>query len=251
MESNWLERTQLLVGEQALNRLQNTSVLIVGLGGVGSFAAEFITRSGIGRLTIVDGDMVDISNKNRQLVALDSTINTNKAKVMQSRIFDINPNIKLISLEQFLNPRETIELINNNDFDYVMDCIDSLTPKLFLIEAAHKKGVKIISSMGAGAKTNSMLVQTVDISVTHTCPFAHYIRKRLKKVNITSGVMTVFSPEPARKESLKYTDGNRFKKSFYGTISHLPAQFGLHMANWVINDILLKNEENTNCFNEK
>ncbi len=236
--NNWLERTELLIGAEALLALQSKKVLIVGLGGVGSFAAEFIARSGVGNITIVDGDVVDVSNKNRQLVALDSTIGKQKSLIMQARIMDINPAINLRVIPNFLNPRDTIELIKSNNFDYVMDCIDSLTPKLFLIEAAYNHQVKVISSMGAGAKKNSLLVTTVDISATYMCPFASYIRKRLKKVNIQNGVMAVFSPEPAIKKSMKLTEGSRFKKSFYGTISHLPAQFGLHMANWVINDII-------------
>ncbi len=243
----WLERTELLIKKEALEILRNTNVLLVGLGGVGSFAAEFLVRAGIGKLTIVDGDVVDITNINRQLPALSTTVQQSKAELMKARILDINPAIELVTVNQFINPDETIELVNKYEYDYVLDCIDSITPKLHLIKAAKAKGCKIISSMGAGGKIDSMQLKYADISKTHMCPFASYIRKRLKKEGIYSGVMTVFSEESPNRESIKMTDGSNFKNSFYGTISYIPALFGLQMASWVVRDATGTFEPTTLC----
>lgn len=233
----WLERTELLVTADNLEKLNNANVLVVGLGGVGSFAAEFLARAGIGTMTIVDGDVVDITNINRQLPALHATVKKSKAELMRDRILDINPNIQLTMINQFLNPDDTVRVVNESPFDYVLDCIDSVTPKLHLIKTAKDKGCKIISSMGAGGKIDSMKIKYADISKTHACPFAFYIRKRLRKEGVQGGVMAVFSEEKPNYESIKKTDGTNFKRSFYGTISYIPALFGLHMASYVVRDI--------------
>ncbi|MBP6624374.1 MAG: tRNA threonylcarbamoyladenosine dehydratase [Chitinophagaceae bacterium] len=243
----WLERTALLIGNDDLRKLQETNVLVVGLGGVGSFAAEFLARAGIGHMTIVDGDVVDITNINRQLPATHAQVGVSKASLMESRLKDINPNLALTTIQKFLNPEETTEVVNAQEYDYVLDCIDSVTPKLHLIKAAKEKGCKIISSMGAGGKVDSMKIHYADISKTHMCPFAYYIRKRLRKEGINSGVMAVFSHEKPIEESIKKTDGTNFKKSFYGTISYIPALFGLHMASWVIRDITERFEPTQAC----
>jgi tRNA A37 threonylcarbamoyladenosine dehydratase len=233
----WLERTELLIGKESIDLLKDLNVLIVGLGGVGSFAAEFLARAGVGKMTIVDGDIIDITNINRQLPALHSTVKISKAELMQKRILDINPSIQLRTINQFLNPEDTIELVHSEDYQYVLDCIDSITPKLNLIKTAkEKEGCKIISSMGAGGKMDSMKIKYADISKTHMCPFAYYLRKRLRKEGVFGGVMTVFSEEKPNEESIKQTDGTNYKRSFYGTISYIPALFGLNMASWVIRD---------------
>ncbi len=232
----WLERTELLITEKNLDILAKTNVLIVGLGGVGSFAAEFLARAGVGNMTIVDGDVVDITNTNRQLPATHSTVGKSKAELMRDRIQDINPALKLRTVNQFINPEESSVLVNSEAYDYVLDCIDSVTPKLLLIRAAKEKGCKIISSMGAGGKIDSMMIKYADISKTHICPFAYYIRKRLRQEGIYGGVMTVFSEEKPIKESIKVTEGLNYKRSFYGTISYIPALFGLNMASWVVRD---------------
>lgn len=233
---HWLERTDLLLGNENMEKLSKLNVLIVGLGGVGSFAAEFIARSGVGNMTIVDGDTVDTTNINRQLPALHTTVKQSKAQLMADRLMAINPHIHLTTIAQFLNPDDTWAIVHNNAFDYVLDCIDSITPKLYLIKAAKAKGCKIISSMGAGGKIDSTRIQFADISKTHMCPFAYYIRKRLRKEGVYSGVMAVFSDETPNRESIKETDGTNFKRSFYGTCSYIPAVFGLQMASWVIRD---------------
>ncbi|MBK8329149.1 MAG: tRNA threonylcarbamoyladenosine dehydratase [Bacteroidetes bacterium] len=232
----WLERTELLINKENLEKLAQLNVLIVGLGGVGSFAAEFLARAGIGIMTIVDGDVVDITNTNRQLPAMHSTVGKSKAVLMQERLLDINPALRLRTINQFINPEESSHLVNSEAYDYVLDCIDSVTPKLLLIKAAKEKGCKIISSMGAGGKVDSMMIKYADISKTHICPFAYYIRKRLRHEGIYGGVMTVFSEEKPIRESIKVTEGLNYKRSFYGTISYIPALFGLNMASWVVRD---------------
>ena len=233
----WLSRTELLIGKENLMKLQNSHVLIVGMGGVGSFAAEFICRAGVGTMTIVDGDVVDPSNRNRQLPALATTHGLPKADVMAERLLAINPKLKLNVIKEFLSP-DKAEAILSNNYDYVVDAIDSVTPKLTFLKTAYEKGVKIVSSMGAGGKLDPTQLQVVDISETRICPFAQYVRKRLKEYKIYKGIKVVFSPEEPIKESLMMTDGTNFKKSAYGTISYLPATFGSVCASVVIRDLM-------------
>jgi hesA/moeB/thiF family protein len=243
MQSEWLQRTELLVKEEGIERLQNANILIVGLGGVGSFAAEFLVRSGIGNLTIVDGDIVDITNINRQLPALNSTIGKNKTDVVAERILDINPEINLKKINEFLEPERMEEILTQEKFDYVLDCIDSLSPKLALIITCKRKKIKLVSAMGAGGKTDPSKVMVRDISKTNNCFLAKQIRKKLKKEQIHKGFRCVFSTEIQDENSLKMTDGSNYKKSFYGTISYMPAIFGLYAAAEVIR-FLLKKEQN-------
>ena len=243
MQSEWLQRTELLIKEEGRERLQSANILIVGLGGVGSFAAEFLVRSGIGNLTIVDGDTVDITNINRQLPALNSTIGKNKTDVVAERILDINPEINLKKINEFLEPERMEEILTQEKFDYVLDCIDSLSPKLALIITCKRKKIKLVSAMGAGGKTDPSKVMVRDISKTNNCFLAKQIRKKLKKEQIHKGFRCVFSTEIQDENSLKMTDGSNYKKSFYGTISYMPAIFGLYAAAEVIR-FLLKKEQN-------
>lgn len=243
MQSEWLQRTELLVKEEGIEKLQSTNILIVGLGGVGSFAAEFLVRSGIGNLTIVDGDTMDITNINRQLPALHSTIGKNKTDVVAERILDINPEINLKKINEFLEPERMEEILTQEKFDYVLDCIDSLSPKLALIITCKRKKIKLVSAMGAGGKTDPSKVMVRDISKTNNCFLAKQIRKKLKKEQIHKGFRCVFSTEIQDENSLKMTDGSNYKKSFYGTISYMPAIFGLYAAAEVIR-FLLKKEQN-------
>ncbi len=235
MSAKWLERTELLIKEEGLEKLKNASVLVIGLGGVGSFAAEFLARAGIGNMTIVDGDTVDITNINRQLPALHSTIGKHKVEVVSERLLDINPELNLISINQFLEPENMLTILDGSEFDYILDCIDSLTPKLTLIKEARRRKLKIVSSMGAGGKTDPSKVMVRDISKTHSCYLAKQVRKRLKQDKIDKGIRCVFSTELQDEDSLKMTDGTNFKRSFYGTISYIPAIFGLYAAAEVIN----------------
>ena len=243
MQSEWLQRTELLVKEEGIERLQSANILIVGLGGVGSFAAEFLVRSGIGNLTIVDGDTVDITNINRQLPALNSTIGKNKTDVVAERILDINSEINLKKINEFLEPERMEELLTQEKFDYVLDCIDSLSPKLALIISCKRKKIKLVSAMGAGGKTDPSKVMVRDLSKINNCFLAKQIRKKLKREQIHKGFRCVFSTEIQDENSLKMTDGSNYKKSFYGTISYMPAIFGLYAAAEVIR-FLLKKEQN-------
>ena len=236
MSKKWLERAELLVKEEGIQKLQNANILIVGLGGVGSFSAEFIARAGIGTMTVIDGDTVDVTNINRQLPALHSTIGKTKAEVVATRLLDINPELKLNVITEFLNPEDMGKLLDSEKFDYVIDCIDSVSPKISLIKEARRRKVKLISCMGAGGKLDASKILVRDISKTYNCYLAKQVRKRLKREsNLQKGFKCVFSTELQNEESLKMTDGSNFKRSFYGTISYIPAAFGLHAAGEVIN----------------
>jgi tRNA A37 threonylcarbamoyladenosine dehydratase len=238
--AKWQERAALLFKEEGLNNLKKANVLVVGLGGVGSFSAEFLVRAGIGNMTIVDGDVVDITNINRQLPALHSTVGMLKVDVVGDRLMDINPELNLIRVNEFLSPERAYEIIEEK-YDYVLDCIDSVTPKLNLIIAAKRKRVKIISSMGAGGKMEASKVKVADITNTVNCMFAKTIRRRLKEHKIDK-LKVVFSSEIQDESSLKMTDGSNYKKSFYGTNSYMPGLFGLYAAETVIRYLLKKAE---------
>ena len=236
-ERKWLSRTALITGEEGLDRLERAHVLVIGLGGVGSYAAEFIARSGVGEMTIVDGDDVEASNRNRQLPALATTEGMSKALIMEERIRAINPAIKINVIREFLMP-EVIDEILSRKYDYVIEAIDSITPKTTVMALSVRKGLRIVSSMGAGGKLDPTKLLVADISKTHTCRFAQYVRKRLGKMGVKKGVKAVFSSELVIRESLMMTDGSRFKKSAYGTISYLPATFGAVCASVAIRDLL-------------
>lgn len=239
MQKDWLERTELLIGKEDLATLKSKNILVVGLGGVGSFAAEFIARVGVGRMTIVDGDVVDITNVNRQLPALQTTVNQAKVELMAERLQGINPELSLTPIKEFLMPERMEELVVEGKFDFVLDCIDSVTPKLNLIMACLRHDVPVMSSMGAGGKIDPARVQVSDISKSHTDPFANQVRRQLKRRGVKpKGFPVVFSDEPNIEGSLRMTDGTNFKKSFYGTISYIPALFGLHMAGFVIRKLI-------------
>ncbi len=242
MKKDWLERTELLIKEDGLEKLQKANLLVVGLGGVGSFAAEFLARAGVGKMTIIDGDTVDLTNINRQLPALNSTLGKSKVAIVGERLLDINPDLKLSQLNQFLNPEDMEKIFDNQQYDYVLDCIDSVSPKVTLILNARRRKVKIVSCMGAGGKMDPSKVLVRDIHKTQSCYLAKQVRKRLKKENIDKGIRCVFSTEIQEEESLKMTDGSNFKRSFYGTISYIPAIFGLYAAAEVINYLIQKDD---------
>ncbi len=236
-DKHWMQRTRLLVGNKGLDILQNAHVLVVGLGGVGSYAAEALCRAGVGTLTIVDGDVVDPTNRNRQLQALATTHGQGKAKLMEDRLVQINPYVKLHVIAEFQEPEKMVTLLQQK-FDYVIDAIDSITPKINLIKTCKESGLNIVSSMGAGGKMDPTQLQVVDISKTYHCPMAYYIRKRLKAEGIKKGVKAVFSTELPLKDSIMKTDGSNYKKSAYGTISYIPAVFGMTCASVVIRDLI-------------
>ena len=236
---SWLSRTQLLIGEKALRQLAASHVMVVGLGGVGSYAAEFIARSGVGQMTIIDGDVVDPTNRNRQLPALATNHGVSKALIMEERLKVINPELQLQVIKEFINPEMVLQQLSHRP-DYIIDAIDSITPKITFIRLAYESKLPLVSSMGAGAKLDPTRLQVVDISKTYNCPFAQQIRKKLKEHKIYRGVKVVFSPEEPIKESLMLTDGKNYKKSAYGTISYLPAVFGAVTSSVVIRDLIRK-----------
>ncbi|MBR2435904.1 MAG: tRNA threonylcarbamoyladenosine dehydratase [Alistipes sp.] len=235
--NNWLERTELLLGEEKLARLRSANVLVVGVGGVGAYAAEMIVRAGVGRMTIADADKVSETNINRQLVALHSTVGREKCEVLAERLRDINPDIELKMVNRFIKDSETDTLLDSEKFDYVVDAIDTLSPKLALIKGALERGIPLVSSMGAGAKTDPTLMEIKDIAKTHHCPLAHMLRKRLHKIGIKRGFRAVFSPEPVREGAMILCEEQN-KKSNVGTISYIPALFGIGCASVVIRDLI-------------
>lgn len=246
---NWLERTELLLGEQSLERLKNSHVLIVGLGGVGAFAAEAICRSGVGRLTIADGDVIQPSNINRQLIALNSTIGMRKAEVVGNRLLDINPSLQLRVIDEYLRDERLKELVAE-PYDYVVDAIDTLSPKVFLIMDAVRSGHRIVSSMGAGGKMDPSKIQVADISKSHSCRLAYMVRKRLHRQGIRRGVNVVFSPEEVDREAILHTPGETNKLTTVGTISYMPALFGLIVASVVIRQLIEPMDDSVKDLNE-
>ncbi len=239
MNPNWLERTELLINAKGIQKLQKSTILIIGLGGVGSFAAEFLVRAGIGNLTIVDGDTIDVTNINRQLPALHSTIKKLKVDVVAERLLDINPLLNLKKIPKFLAPQDAYDIVDKK-YDYVLDCIDSVKPKINLLIAAKRKKVKMVSSMGAGGKMDASKILVRDIHKTKNCALSRILKRELKKVGIDKGIRCVFSTEFQNKNSVQLTDGTNYKKSFYGTISYIPALFGIHIASEVITKLLAK-----------
>lgn len=236
MNNEWHERTELMLGKEALGRLRTANVLVVGLGGVGAYAAEMLVRAGVGRMTIADSDSVSESNINRQLIALHSTVGRKKAETMSERLLDINPELALRVVDEYVKDELTYRLLDSESFDYVVDAIDTLSPKLALILGCLERRYPLVSSMGAGAKLDPTQLEIADISKTHHCPLAHMLRKRLHKAGVRSGFKAVFSPEPPIESAIISCD-ERNKASNAGTISYMPALFGIGCASVVIRDI--------------
>ena len=235
---SWLSRTELIVGRQGLEKLSQSHVLVVGLGGVGSFVAEFLVRNGIGKLTIIDGDIVDPTNRNRQLPALFTTHGLKKVELMRERLLAINPELIIQSIDSFILPERVQHLLDGNTFDYIVDAIDSVTPKITFLEKAVQYSIPIVSSMGAGGRLDPTQIKIADIGDTYNCPFAQQVRKMLKKKGIYNGITCVFSSEQPLASSLVMTDGSNYKKSAYGTMSYMPASFGVTCASIVIRSLL-------------
>ena len=238
MSNEWQERTRLLLGDEGFEKLNSSHVLVVGLGGVGGYVAEQLTRAGIGELTIVDGDVVSQSNMNRQLLALQSTQGKPKAEVMAARLRDINPDIKLHVVNQFMKDQALIDLISQ-PYDFVVDAIDTVSPKVFLLYYAVQNNQRIVSCMGAGGKMHPDKIEIADIDKSHHCHLAFYIRKKLHKLGIRTGIKVVFSPEPVNKSAV-IEEESQNKASNVGTISYMPAAFGCFCASVVINGLLEK-----------
>ena len=234
--TDWLSRTELCLGSEALNRLKSSNVLVVGLGGVGAFAAEMICRAGVGMMTIVDGDKVHTTNRNRQLPALTSTEGLPKAEVIGSRLRDINPGLNLTVIKEYIRDERMIEILDRR-FDYVVDAIDTLAPKVFLIFHSMNRKYPVVSSMGAGGKFDPTRIIISDISETTDCTLARILRKRLHKLGIQEGFKAVYSSEVVDKKRVKSIEGEQNKASIVGTISYMPAAFGIACASVVIRNL--------------
>lgn len=235
---NWQERTELLIGKDKLEKLRNSHVLVVGLGGVGAYAAESICRAGVGELTIVDGDIINASNKNRQLIALESTLNKPKAEIVGARLKDINPDLKLNIIQEYIKDDRMIEILDK-PFDYVIDAIDTLSPKVYLIYHSIQKGLKIVSSLGSGARMDPTKITIKDISKSYNCRLGFLLRKRLRKLGISKGFKVVFSEDKADANAVVVDeDAGENKKSTVGTISYIPPIYGCFCASVVIRDLI-------------
>lgn len=231
--TDWQSRTELCLGSEALNKLKSSNVLVVGLGGVGAYAAEMICRAGVGRMTIVDGDLIHPTNRNRQLPALLSTEGMPKAVIMGKRLKDINPDLDLTVIHEYIKDERITEILSEG-FDYVVDAIDTLSPKVFLIYHSLMRKLLIVSSMGAGGKFDPQKINISDISETTDCPLARILRKRLHKLGINGGFTAVYSPEVVDKKRVLSVKGDQNKASIVGTISYMPAAFGIACASVVI-----------------
>lgn len=233
----WQQRTELLLGKDRMEHLRNSHVLVVGLGGVGAYAAEMICRAGVGKMTIVDADTVQPSNINRQLPALHSVIGRPKAEVLAERFKDINPDLDLTVLPVYLKDEAIPELLDSAKFDFIVDAIDTVAPKCYLIYNALKRGIKIVSSMGAGAKSDITQVRFADLWETYHCRLSKAVRKRLQKMGMKRKLPVVFSTEQADPDAVILIDNEQNKKSTTGTVSYMPAVFGCYLAEYVIRKI--------------
>lgn len=234
----WLTRTELLLGGENLQILSNAHVFVAGLGGVGAYAAEMLVRAGVGKLSIADGDKVVPSNKNRQLIALDSTIGAAKAELLETRLKDINPQLELSVYHEFLKDERLNDILEKGKYSYVVDAIDTLSPKIYLIYGALKNNLPLVSSMGAGGKLDPLQIRISDVSDSFNCKLAFVLRKRLRKLGVEKGFKVVFSTEQVSRDAIVLTDGTQNKKSNVGTISYMPAIFGCYCASVVIRDLV-------------
>lgn len=237
-EQAWQQRTEILFGADGIERLRRAHALVVGLGGVGAYAAEMLCRAGIGEMTLVDGDTVNDTNRNRQLVALKSTVGLPKTTVLAMRLRDINPDVVLHVYQTFLRDEATATLLEAARYDFVLDAIDTLSPKVFLLYHAVQHGLRVISSMGAGGKCDPQQVRLEDISKSEYCHLARFVRKRLHKMGIRSGITVVYSPEAVEHSAIVPTTGEPNKLTTVGTVSYMPAVFGCFMASYVIRQIV-------------
>ena len=233
----WDSRTELLLGKEKNECLKTSTVLVAGVGGVGGYAVEMLARAGVGNLIIIDDDVVKETNINRQIIATSKNVGTSKVQLMKERISDINPEASVLAIRDFINEDNAGEFIRRFKPNFVIDAIDSISPKIALLKYCIENNVKIISSMGAGGRLDPTKIQYADISKTTNCALARTVRERLKKQGITKGLPTVFSTEPVRKESIITVTDERNKCSTLGTVSYFPALFGCYLAAYVINNL--------------
>jgi tRNA A37 threonylcarbamoyladenosine dehydratase len=236
MISEWFSRSEMLLGSEGMQKLRSANVLVVGLGGVGSYAAEMLCRAGIGSMTIVDGDKIQPSNRNRQLLALKSTEGSSKADLMEMRLSDINPDIKLSVINEYIKDQRMTDILDAG-FDYIVDAIDTLSPKILLIYHSVQRKYPLVSSMGAGGKYDPLRIRIGDISETTDCTLARILRKKLHRLGLRDGFKAVWSPETVDKIKIESATGEKNKASIVGTISYMPAAFGIACASVVIREI--------------
>ena len=234
----WLGRTEMLIHADNLAKICSAHVLVAGLGGVGAYAAEMLCRAGVGKLTIIDGDTVQSGNRNRQLLALCSNEGRPKTEAMAERLNNINPNVQLEVINEFIRDDRLIEIASRR-YDYMVDAIDTLSPKIYLLYYAMQNHQRIVSSMGAGGKLDPLQIRIDDLSKTYNCRLAYILRKRLRKLGVSTGIKAVFSTELVDKD-LVVPCNEQNKKSIVGTISYLPAMFGCMCASVVIRYLIEK-----------
>ena len=235
-EQNWQNRTELLAGKENLQKLAGSHILIVGLGGVGGYAAEQLCRAGTGSLTLVDNDIVQLSNINRQIIAFKETEGKRKTEALQERLKQINPEINLTLITEFID-NSNLDVLGG-EYDYVIDAIDTLTPKVALLEWCIKQKLNVVSAMGAGGKLDPTKIEITDISKSHHCKLAYNVRKYLHRKGIFKGITTVFSPEEIPDHAIIETNGEGNKRSIVGSISYMPAVFGCYCASVVIRHLI-------------
>ncbi len=229
----WMQRTSLLLSEEMTTRLQASRVLVVGVGGVGAYAAEMLVRAGVGRMTIIDSDSIALSNINRQLVALHSTVGLDKVDVLATRLNDINTHLELSARKCYLDT-EGVDTLLQEGYDFVVDAIDTVAPKVALLASCMQQGIAVVSSMGAGARINPTQIRYADIAETYHCGLARAVRTRLRKMGVKGKLPVVFSTESPRAEAVQEVTGERNKRTTVGTVSYMPAIFGCFLAAYVI-----------------
>lgn len=235
----WNERTDLLIGHEAMECLRNAHVLVVGVGGVGAYAAEMLVRAGIGAITIIDADDINPTNINRQLPALHSTVGLSKVDVLAARFLDINPDLKMDARQCYLKDKLISELLDEVKPDFVVDAIDTITPKVDLIAESTRRKLPLISSMGAGAKRDVTKVQFAKLKDTYHCGLSRQVRKRLKKMGFNhQKMMVVFCSEAPDPNALLKVKNEENKKTTCGTISYMPTVFGCYLAEYVIRKLI-------------
>lgn len=237
MTTEWTERTELLLGADKMERLKKAHILIVGTGGVGAYAAEMLARAGVGKLTLLDADKVQLSNLNRQVIALHSTLDEDKVRVLERRLKDVNPDLNVTARAEFLEEGSVKTLLTENKFDFVVDAIDTIAPKCALIMEAMRLKVPIVSSMGAGAKTDVTQIRFADLWSTYHCGLSKAVRTRLKKEKMQRPLPVVFCTQQADMNAVVKVEGERNKKTTTGTVSYMPAVFGCYLAQYVISNL--------------
>ena len=235
MAENWLQRGELLLGEEKQGVLANAHLLVVGLGGVGSWAAEMLCRAGVGAFTLVDADVVDVTNINRQMPALASTVGQPKCDVVAERLRAINPDVKITVKQMFITPENVPALLDEGGFDFVVDAIDTLDPKGALIRGCWERDIKIISSMGAGAKCNLADIRCGDLWKSEHCTLAKNVRRLLRDARGKHKLPVIFSAEEPRRDAIR--PNPQGGKPIIGSLAYFTATFGCYIAEYVIKNI--------------